>query len=44
MKVYTGYDGTCRIEYGLFTCKVDNLLTTVRGLSVCTGGHTMLYL
>ena len=43
-KVYTGYRGTSEIEHGLCACKVDNPLAKTRGLSLCTGARTMLYL
>ena len=43
-KVYTGYCGTREIEHGLYACKVDNPLAKTRGLSLCTGAQTMLYL
>ena len=43
-KVYIGYCGTSEIEHGLCTCTVDNPLAKARGLSLCTGAQTMLYL
>ena len=43
-KVYTGYHGTSEIEHGLCACTVDNSLAKARGLSLRTGGQTMLYL
>ena len=43
-KVYTGYCGTSEIEHGLCASTVDNLLAKARGLSLCTGAQTMLYL
>ena len=43
-KVYTGYYGLSEIEHGLFACTVDNPLAKDRGLSLCTGAQTMLYL
>ena len=43
-KVYTGYCGTSEIEHGLCVCTVDNPLAKARGLSLCTGAQTMLYL
>ena len=43
-KVYTGYCGTSEIEHGLCACTVDNPLAKARGLSLCTGAQTMLYL
>ena len=43
-KVYTGYCGTSEIEHGLCACAVDNPLAKARGLSLCTGAQTMLYL
>ena len=43
-KVYTGNCGTSEIEHGLCACTVDNPLAKARGLSLCTGAQTMLYL
>ena len=43
-KVYTGCRGTSEIEHGLCACTVDNPLAKARGLSLCTGAQTMLYL
>ena len=43
-KVYTGYCGTSEIEHGLCACTADNPLAKARGLSLCTGAQTMLYL
>ena len=43
-KVYTGYHGTSEIEHGFCACTVDNPLAKARGLSLRTGGQTMLYL
>ena len=42
--VYTGYHGTSEIEHGLCACTVDNPLAKARGLFLCTGAQTMLYL
>ena len=43
-KVYIVYCGTSEIEHGLCACTVDNLLVKARGVSLCTGTQTMLYL
>ena len=43
-KVYTGYCGTSEIEHGLCACTADNPLAKARGLSLCTGAQTRLYL
>ena len=43
-KVYTGYHSTSEIEHGMCICTVDNPLAKARGLSLCTGAQTMLYL
>ena len=43
-KVYTGYHGTSEIEHGLCACTVDIPQAKARGLSLCTGAQTMLYL
>ena len=43
-KVYTGFHGTSEMEHGLCTCTVNNPLAIARGLSLCTGAQTMLYL
>ena len=43
-KVCSGYHGTSEIEHGLSACTVDNPLTKVCGLSLCTGTQTMLFL
>ena len=42
-KVYTGYHGTSEIGNGLCACMVDNPLSKVWGLSLCTAAQTMLY-
>ena len=43
-KVYTGYCGTSEIEHGSCARTVYNPLAKARGLSLCTGAQTMLYL
>ena len=43
-KVYTGYHATSNLEHGSSTCTVDNPLANARGLSLITGGQTMIYL
>ena len=36
--------GTSEIDHGLCACKVDNPRAKAQGLSLRTGGQTMLYL
>ena len=43
-KVYTGYHDSREIQHGASACTVDNPLAKVRGLSLRTGGQTMLSL
>ena len=42
-KVYTGYNAINEIEQGLSVCAVENSLAKDRGLSLRTGGQTILY-
>ena len=43
-KVYTGYNGTSKIEHGSFAFTVDNPLAKACGLLLCTGAQTMPYI
>ena len=43
-KVYTKNHATSEIEHGSFACTVDNSQAKARGVSLRSGGQTMLHL